>query len=142
MKINIEHNGQMLAMIIKDSYSKPGISFFTPDDLSQQLAYMKHPSGTKIEPHVHNPVRREVHYTQEVLIIKRGILRVDFYDDNKTYLKSHILEKGDVILLIEGGHGFEVIEEVEMVEVKQGPYAGDDDKTRFDPVSMDNVRLA
>ena len=142
MKINIEHNGQMLAVIIKDSYSKPGISFFTPDDLSQQLAYMKHPSGTKIEPHVHNPVRREVHYTQEVLIIKRGILRVDFYDDNKTYLKSHILEKGDVILLIEGGHGFEVIEEVEMVEVKQGPYAGDDDKTRFDPVSMDNVRLA
>ena len=142
MKINIEHNGQMLAMIIKDSYSKPGISFFTPDDLSQQLAYMKHPSGTKIEPHVHNPVRREVHYTQEVLIITRGILRVDFYDDNKTYLKSHILEKGDVILLIEGGHGFEVIEEVEMVEVKQGPYAGDDDKTRFDPVSMDNVRLA
>ena len=142
MKINIEHNGQVLAMIIKDSYSKPGISFFTPDDLSQQLDYMKHPSGTKIEPHVHNPVRREVHYTQEVLIIKRGILRVDFYDDNKTYLKSHILEKGDVILLIEGGHGFEVIEEVEMVEVKQGPYAGDDDKTRFDPVSMDNVRLA
>ena len=83
-----------------------------------------------------------VNYTQEVLIIKRGILRVDFYDDNKTYLKSHILEKGDVILLIKGGHGFEVIEEVEMVEVKQGPYAGDDDKTRFDPVSMDNVRLA
>ena len=142
MKINIEHNGHLLAMIIKDSYSKPGISFFTPDELSQQLAYMKHPSGTKIEPHVHNPVRREVHYTQEVLIIKRGILRVDFYDDNKTYLKSHILEKGDVILLIKGGHGFEVIEEVEMVEVKQGPYAGDDDKTRFDPVSMDNVRLA
>ena len=141
MKINIEHNGHLLAMIIKDSYSKPGISFFTPDELSQQLAYMKHPSGTKIEPHVHNPVRREVHYTQEVLIIKRGILRVDFYDDNKTYLKSHILEKGDVILLIKGGHGFEVIEEVEMVEVKQGPYAGDDDKTRFDPVFMDNVRL-
>ena len=141
MKINIEHNGHLLAMIIKDSYSKPGISFFTPDELSQQLAYMKHPSGTKIEPHVHNPVRREVHYTQEVLIIKRGILRVDFYDENKTYLKSHILEKGDVILLIKGGHGFEVIEEVEMVEVKQGPYAGDDDKTRFDPVFMDNVRL-
>ena len=72
-------------------YSKPGIIFYS-DELSQQLAYMKHPSGTKIEPHVHNPVRREVHYTQ-VLIIKRGILRVDFYDDNKTYLKSHILEK-------------------------------------------------
>ncbi len=141
MRINIEYNGDLLAMIIKDSYSKQGISFFTPEDLSQQLAYMKHPSGTIIKPHVHNQVRREVHYTQEVLIIKRGILRVDFYDDEKRYFQSHILEKGDVILLIKGGHGFEVIEEVEMVEVKQGPYAGDNDKTRFDPVTIDNVRL-
>ena len=85
MKINIEYNGDLLAIIIKDSYSKQGISFFTPEDLSQQLAYMKHPSGTMIKPHVHNPVRREVHYTQEVLIIKRGILRVDFYDDNNGF---------------------------------------------------------
>ena len=141
MKINIENNGDLLAIIIKDSYSKPGISFFTAEDLSQQLAYMNHPSGTIIKPHVHNPVPREVHFTQEVLIIKRGILRVDFYDDKKTYFESRILEKGDVILLIKGGHGFEVIEEVEMVEVKQGPYAGDSDKTRFDPVSIENVYL-
>ena len=123
------------------TYSKSGISFFTAEDLSQQLAYMNHPSGTIIKPHVHNPVPREVHFTQEVLIIKRGILRVDFYDDKKTYFESRILEKGDVILLIKGGHGFEVIEEVEMVEVKQGPYAGDSDKTRFDPVSIENVYL-
>ena len=141
MKINIENNGDLLAIIIKDSYSRPGISFFTAEDLSQQLAYMNHPSGTIIKPHVHNPVPREVHFTQEVLIIKRGILRVDFYDDKKTYFESRILEKGDVILLIKGGHGFEVIEEVEMVEVKQGPYAGDSDKTRFDPVSIENVYL-
>jgi len=141
MKINIENNGDLLAIIIKDSYSKPGISFFTAEDLSQQLAYMNHPSGTIIKPHVHNPVSREVHFTQEVLIIKRGVLRVDFYDDKKTYFESRILEKGDVILLIKGGHGFEVIEEVEMVEVKQGPYAGDSDKTRFDPVSIENVYL-
>ena len=141
MKINIENNGDLLAIIIKDSYSKPGISFFTAEDLSQQLAYMNHPSGTIIKPHVHNPVPREVHFTQEVLIIKRGVLRVDFYDDKKTYFESRILEKGDVILLIKGGHGFEVIEEVEMVEVKQGPYAGDSDKTRFDPVSIENVYL-
>jgi hypothetical protein len=141
MKIKIENNGDLLAIIIKDSYSKPGISFFTAEDLSQQLAYMNHPSGTIIKPHVHNPVSREVHFTQEVLIIKRGVLRVDFYDDKKTYFESRILEKGDVILLIKGGHGFEVIEEVEMVEVKQGPYAGDSDKTRFDPVSIENVYL-
>ena len=141
MKIKIEHNEELFAIIIKDSYSKPGISFFTPDHLSQQLAYMKHPAGTAIMPHVHNPVPREVNFTQEVLLIKRGVLRVDFYDDKKIYFGSHYLENGDVILLIKGGHGFEVIEEVEMVEVKQGPYVGDSDKTRFDPVKEGNMRL-
>jgi hypothetical protein len=141
MKINIKHNEELLAIIIKDSYSKSGISFFTPDHMSQQLAYMKHPAGTNIIPHVHNQVPREVNFTQEVLLIKRGVLRVDFYDDKKIYFESHYLEKGDVILLIKGGHGFEVIEEVEMVEVKQGPYVGDSDRTRFDPVNKGNVRL-
>ena len=92
---------------------------------------MRHPVGKIIEPHVHNPVHREVQYTQETLLIKRGRLRVDFYDGQQNYLESRILESGDVILLIQGGHGFEVLEELEMFEVKQGPYAGDGDKTRF-----------
>ena len=98
MKINIEYNGDLLAIVIKDSYSKTGVSFFTPEDLSQQLAYMKHPSGTMIKPHVHNPVRREVHYTQEVLIIKRGILRVDFYDDNKICLGLDFIDRQKGVL--------------------------------------------
>jgi hypothetical protein len=84
-----------------------------------------------IEPHIHNPVQREVLYTQEVLVIKKGALRVDFYDDSRAYLESRVLTTGDVILLAEGGHGFEVLEELEMIEVKQGPYTGDCDKTRF-----------
>jgi mannose-6-phosphate isomerase-like protein (cupin superfamily) len=96
---------------------------------------MRHPTGRVIEPHVHNPVRREVHYTQEVLLIKKGRLRVDFYTESQTYLTSRVLEAGDVVLLATGGHGFEVLEEVEMIEVKQGPYAGDSDKTRFKPVA-------
>lgn len=92
---------------------------------------MKHPAGKLIDPHVHNPVKREVHYTQEVLFIRKGKLRVDFYDEKQTYIESRVLESGDVILLIKSGHGFKVLEEVEMFEVKQGPYAGDKDKTRF-----------
>jgi hypothetical protein len=88
---------------------------------------------------VHNPVSRNVHYTQEVLFIKRGKLRVDFYDDSQKYLESRILEEGDVILLATGGHGFEVLEEIEMIEVKQGPYAGDQDKTRFTGVDADRI---
>jgi hypothetical protein len=127
----IVHQGEMFALIVRDEYSMPGISFFTPGDFSQQLAYMLHPAGKVIDPHFHNPVPRTVVYTQETLLIKRGRLRVDFYDDQQLYLESRILEAGDVILLIKGGHGFEVLEELEMIEVKQGPYAGDHDKTRF-----------
>ena len=132
---------QLLAVIVSRDFAEPGIHFFTPNDLSQQLAYMHHPSGKVIEPHVHNPVSRNVQYTQEVLFIKRGKLRVDFYDNGQTYLESRILEAGDVILLATGGHGFEVIEEVEMVEVKQGPYAGDQDKTRFVGVTAEQVTI-
>ena len=80
---------------------------------------------------MHNPVERTVAYTQETLFIKRGRLRVDFFDDHQTYLESRELGAGDVVLLVRGGHGFEVLEELEMIEVKQGPYAGDHDKTRF-----------
>ncbi|MBT6563829.1 MAG: hypothetical protein HON76_15020 [Candidatus Scalindua sp.] len=128
----IKHQGQLLALIISNKFKESGIHFFTPNDLSQQLAFMKHPKGKTIQPHIHNPVPRQVHYTQEVLILKKGKLRVDFYDEQQNYLESHILEAGDVILLAAGGHGFEVLEEIEMFEVKQGPYAGNSDKTRFE----------
>jgi len=127
----IESDGQMLAIIVYNKFRQEGISFFTPNELSQQLAYMRHPAGKIICAHTHNPVPREVHYTQEVLFIRKGKLRVDFYNSEQRYLESRILEDGDVILLTTGGHGFEVLEEVEMFEVKQGPYVGEQDKTRF-----------
>ncbi len=129
----------LLAIIIPGDFSREGIHFFTPNDLSQQLAYMHHPQGKIIEPHVHNPVPRQVQYTQEVLFLKKGKLRVDFYDEEQNYLESRILMGGDVILLATGGHGFEVIEEIEMIEVKQGPYAGQEDKTRFTGISKEKA---
>jgi mannose-6-phosphate isomerase-like protein (cupin superfamily) len=132
---------QLFAIIVSRDFDRSGIHFFTPNDLSQQLAYMRHPAGKVIDPHIHNPVSRNVQYTQEVLFIKRGRLRVDFYDNDQRYLESRILQAGDVILLATGGHGFEVLEEIEMIEVKQGPYAGDDDKTRFDAVSAELVTI-
>jgi mannose-6-phosphate isomerase-like protein (cupin superfamily) len=137
----IEHAGELLALIVRRDFVSPGIHFFTPNDLSQQLAFMRHPAGKLIAPHVHNPVPREVHYTQEVLFLRRGRMRVDFYDSGQHYLSSRILETGDVILLICGGHGFEVLDEVEMFEVKQGPYAGEADKTRFSAVAASQVVL-
>jgi mannose-6-phosphate isomerase-like protein (cupin superfamily) len=138
---NITDNNQLLALIVSHRFHKPGIHFFTSNELSQQLAFMCHPVGKVIPPHVHNPVSREVQYTQEVLIIKRGKLRVDFYNDQQQYLESRILEAGDVILLITGGHGFEVLEEIEMIEVKQGPYVGEQDKTRFIGITAEQAKI-
>lgn len=125
--------GELMAIIIGHNFNEPGIHFFTPNDFSQQLAYMNHPAGKIIEPHYHNPVDRNVTYTQEVLVIKKGKLKVNFYNEKLEFITSRILVSGDVILLSSGGHGFEVMEELEMIEIKQGPYAGDTDKTRFKP---------
>ena len=129
----IIHNEIELSVIIRRSFKSDGIEFFTPSDYSQQLGYMRRPKGYIIDPHVHNRVIREVNYTNEVLIIRSGKVKVDFYDDDKNYLCSKVLLEGDVILLIRGGHGFEMLQASEMIEVKQGPYAGDSDKTRFKP---------
>jgi mannose-6-phosphate isomerase-like protein (cupin superfamily) len=126
---------------VTNDFHQDGIRFFTSNELSQQLAYMHHPAGKLIQPHVHNPVPRQVEFTQEVLFIKKGRVRIDFYDKAESYLESRILGEGDVILLIQGGHGFEVLEDLEMIEVKQGPYVGDQDKTRFVGIAKDQVKF-
>ncbi len=128
---NFIHNQKLLAVIIRADFKKDGIEFFTPGDFSQQLGYMNRPKGYIIDPHVHNLVDRKVTLTQEVLFIKSGKVRVDFFDDDRNYLESRILEKGDIILLAAGGHGFEILDDAEIIEVKQGPYSGDADKVRF-----------
>jgi len=128
---HIEHEGQLLAIIIRASYRKDGIEFFTPGDFSQQLAYMARPQGYRIQPHIHNEVQRDVKLTQEVLLIREGKVSVDIYDQQRNYVCDVIVKTGDVIMLATGGHGFRMLEPTEMIEVKQGPYCGDQDKTRF-----------
>jgi hypothetical protein len=130
----IVHAGQELALIVRSTFHGEGITFFTPGTYSQQVGYMNRPVGYAIAPHVHNPVTREVQYTKEVLFVRRGSMRVDFYTDRREYLQSAVVHAGDVILLAYGGHGFEMLQDTEIIEVKQGPYCGDEDKTRFDAV--------
>jgi hypothetical protein len=138
----IIHNDQSLAIIIRSNFKQDGIAFFTPGDFSQQLGYMNRPAGYIIPPHVHNLVPRKVELTQEVLLVRSGKVRVDFYDDDKNYLESRTLEQGDVILLAHGGHGFEMLEASEMIEIKQGPYCGEEDKVRFDQVDGDKIKIS
>ena len=123
------------------NYKSDGIEFFTPGNFSQQIGYMNRKRNHVIPPHTHNIVKREVNLTQEVLFIKSGKVRVDYYDQDKKYLESRILYKGDVVLLAGGGHGFEMLEDSEMIEVKQGHYAGDMDKKVFEPVKKDELKI-
>ncbi|MDX2111624.1 MAG: hypothetical protein SFY80_15440 [Verrucomicrobiota bacterium] len=137
----VTHKEKTLAIIIPAGYNQPGVHFFTPNNFSQQLAYMHHPVGQKIKAHTHNEVKREVLKTLEVLFIRKGDLRVDFYESGGKYLESYIMHAGDTILLVSGGHGFECLNEVEMIEVKQGPFAGDQDKTLLPAVEPDAIRI-
>lgn len=135
----LNNSGKLLGIIIRANYHKEGISFFTPGEFSQQLGYMNRPKDYVIEPHVHNLVERKVDLTQEVLVVRSGKVRVDFYDDDQNYLESRILQTGDIILLAHGGHGFKMLEPTEIVEVKQGPYCGEQDKVRFNAIDDNNI---
>jgi hypothetical protein len=137
----IEHEEKILGVIIRADFKKEGIAFFTPDSFSQQLGYMNRPTDYIIAPHVHNVVERKVELTQEVLIVRSGKVRVDFYDNERNYIESRIIKTGDVCLLANGGHGFKILEQAEMIEVKQGPYCGEMDKVRFEPVSDEQIIL-
>jgi mannose-6-phosphate isomerase-like protein (cupin superfamily) len=138
---HVQQDGTTIALIVRRHYRAEGIEFFTPGSFSQQIGYMNRPAGHVIAPHVHTPVPREVQFTNEVLLIRSGRLRVDFYAADERYLESTVLEAGDVVLLAQGGHGFEMLEPTEIIEVKQGPYAGDRDKRRFEGVARADVRL-
>lgn len=138
--INITWNGKLLAMILRSNFRAEGILFFTPNTFSQQLGYMNRVAGYVIPPHDHNPVLRTIEWTQEVLFIRSGKVRLDIYaPGSREYLESYILLPGDVVLLAHGGHGFVMLEPSEIIEVKQGPYAGEYDKTRFEPISEERI---
>lgn len=125
-----DSRGRIIALVIKASYSGNGIDFFTKDEDFMQVAYMGHPAGYAIAPHFHNLIRREVDYTCEALIMRKGVMEVCLYEEQKI-IHTFKLYIGDVLVLFGGGHGFKMIEAVEMIEIKQGPYVGINDKTRF-----------
>ena len=132
--VRIESDGVLYALIMRNSYQPGGVNFVTEPEHSQQVAWMSHNKGTTIDPHLHNPVRRVVRNTSETLMIRSGRLRCDLYDNKQTFLQSCTLEAGDLIILFDGGHGFVALSDVQMVEIKQGPYVGSGDKTHFKPV--------
>ena len=134
----ITYEKLIIAIIIRAEFEKDGIEFFTPSNFSQQLGYMKRPKGYSIEPHTHNIVERKVTHTQEVLHIKSGKVCISLFGNDHSFIKEVILSKGDTILLASGGHSLIMLEDSELLEIKQGPYLNDKDKVRFSPSTADN----
>ena len=141
MITRVEDDNGLYGIVIRIQRDDDGVTFYTPGHLSQQVGHLVQPKGKVIPAHFHNRMSREILLTQEVLVIRDGRLRVDFYDDERSYLESYVLEAGDIVVLCGGCHGFEALEAVDMIEVKQGPYAGDRDKTLIESVPRELVRI-
>ena len=111
----IIHSKKLLALIVRGKYrNKKGITFFTPNNSTQQFGYMKHKKKHIIKPHLHKKRITKISYTTEVILILKGKLRVDFYSSSKKYLSSKILNEKDIIMLVHGGHGFKALKDIEM----------------------------
>jgi len=129
----IEHNGKLVAIIIKKEFSSDDVIFFSPPDFSQQLGYISYKKDHNIKSHFHLEVKRKITLTQEALFVRKGRIQVDLYTEDKEFITSRELKTGDLIFLCSGGHGFKMLEDSEMIEVKQGPYSGkQSDKETFE----------
>jgi hypothetical protein len=128
---SVEHEGGLIAYIIRRERIPAETTFVTPDDFKQQLGFIVYPKGGEIARHVHKQMERHLVGMSEVLLIRKGVVEVDFYTDQKEYVGTKRLEEGDLLLLAGGGHGFRCLEDTVMVEIKQGPYIGPDEKERF-----------
>ena len=123
--------GRPLAYIIKRELTPSATSFLTPADFTQQVGFVVYPAGGEVKPHLHRPLERTIRGTSEVLVVKKGRCEVDIYNDTKQTVATRELRAGDILLLVEGGHGFRMLEDTVFVEIKQGPYTGLDEKERF-----------
>jgi hypothetical protein len=127
----VEANGVALALLITDAAAPSDTTFVTPDEANLQVGFVVRAGNGIIDRHVHHPVERRVTGTSEVLAIRQGSLELDLYDDDRQLVATRELHAGDVIVLMNGGHGIRTIEDVVLLEIKQGPYSGVQEKERF-----------
>lgn len=134
----VEHHvdpttGELLALIVRGSFRGGRYNFFTPDDFPLQLGQNFYPSGETIPAHMHVPQERRVHRVNEFIYLVAGRLQLHLFGSDRAHVVDVELGAGDCVLLTGGGHGFEVLEESRLLEVKHGPYLGADDKVKLDP---------
>lgn len=126
-------NDEILAYIINANEPVDSTTFITPPELKQQVGFIVYPAGGRIVPHVHLSLERHIVGTSEVLVLTKGRCQVDFYNEKKEFVTAREMGIGDVLILVGGGHGFHMLEDAIFLEIKQGPYAGQDEKERFQP---------
>ncbi len=137
----IFHKKKLLAMIIPEKKTfKKGVNFLTPNHLTLQLGFIKHKSNTYIKPHTHKNYLRRIKKTTEILFIKNGSIRVDFYSKKK-YLFSKVVSKNKILILLEGSHGFKILKNCSIIEVKQGPFSLSMDKERFNKIDEKYIKI-
>jgi uncharacterized protein with PhoU and TrkA domain len=120
-----------LAYIIRGDLMPSRTTFLTPPQFKQQVGFVVYPAGGEIQRHVHRPLSRHLVGTSEVLIVRRGRCEIDIYNDDRELVATRELREGDIMLMVGGGHGFHMLEDTVFLEVKQGPYTGQDEKERF-----------
>jgi hypothetical protein len=128
---HISWDGQPLSYLIRGNLKPEHTTFLTPPQFKQQVGFIVYGAGQEIPRHVHRPLARHLVGTSEVVIIRSGRCEVDIYNDNCELVATRVLETGDILLMISGGHGFRMLEDTILLEVKQGPYTGLDEKERF-----------
>ena len=131
---SIEHivfEGKPLAYIVRSEMVPTATTFLTPPDFKQQVGFVVYPTGGEIQRHVHRPVERHLIGTSEVIVVRQGRCEIDIYNNQRQLVATKELREGDVLLMIDGGHGFRMLEDTVFLEIKQGPYTGVEDKERF-----------
>jgi hypothetical protein len=127
----ITHKGRELAYIIRASFPAYSTTFLTPSEFKQQVGYVVYRAGGEVERHVHSPLERRLVGTSEVVLFKSGRCLEDIYSGDRELVATRELHPGDLMLMVDGGHGFRMLEDTVLLEIKQGPYTGIEEKERF-----------
>lgn len=127
----IAHNEQVLCILIRANLLPDRTTFITPPDYKQQVGFVVYPAGGEIARHKHRALERHLTGTSEVLVVKKGHCFLDIYNDAGDLIATRELQTGDVMLMVGGGHGFRMLKDTVLLEIKQGPYTGLDEKERF-----------
>ena len=123
--------GKPLCYIVRATLSPERTTFLTPAEFNLQVGYIVYPAGHEIPRHVHLPIERRIVGTGEVLLVRKGRCEIDVYTDDRQLVATRELREGDIMIMVEGGHGFRMLEDTVLLEVKQGPYPGVEEKERF-----------